>query len=168
MARWVQFSFYKYLIFPDKLFWWCVVIVGSYCCGQSVQKSAFFSVAEKSMAWWKAHMQSNLLYILHIWWPLTTKGLCEVHKWTTIVRKTRCTWEKYWILSLSEYEYYINGNWSRYVVVWEWHCLHSALGWLFKSQFACCVLWDIPFLTWEKIKENTPNLQSKLDIHKFV
>jgi hypothetical protein len=24
--------------------------------------------------WWKAHMQSNLLYIRYIWWPLTTKG----------------------------------------------------------------------------------------------
>lgn len=59
--------------FLTNCFSWCVVIVGSYCCVQSVQKSAFFCVAEKSMAWWKAHMQSNLLYILYIWWPLTTK-----------------------------------------------------------------------------------------------
>jgi hypothetical protein len=134
----------------------CVVIVGSYCCGQSVQKSAFFSVAEKN-PWHGERRTCKATYCTYFTYDdhWQQKALCEVLKWTTIVRKTRCTWEKYLSLSLSEYEYYISGDRSRYVVVWEFHCLHSALGWLFKSQFACCVLRDIPFLTWEKKKTHT-------------
>jgi hypothetical protein len=52
MAQGVQFFVLQVPIyFLTNCFSWCVVIVGSYyCCVQSVQKSAFFCVAEKSMA----------------------------------------------------------------------------------------------------------------------
>jgi hypothetical protein len=54
--------------FLTNCFSWCVLIVGSYCCVQSVQKSAFFCVAEKSMARWKkgAHAKQLTVHTLHM------------------------------------------------------------------------------------------------------
>jgi hypothetical protein len=99
------------------------------------------------------------------------KALCERYvNEPTIVRKARLHWVEIfksylWVSMSTIYKWELVQICS---FVWECHCLHSALGWLFKSQFACCVLRNIPFFSHlgQKIKENTPNLQSKVDIHK--
>jgi hypothetical protein len=102
-----NFSFYKYLLFPDKLFSWCVWAATAV---YKVFRKVLSSLLLKNP--WRGERRTckgNLLYIiLYIWWPLTTKGhsvryVNEQPLW----ERQGAVGEKYLSLSLSEYEYYI-------------------------------------------------------------
>ncbi len=171
MAQWVQFSF-KYLLFPDKLFSWCVWWLWAATAVDKVLRKVLSSLCCWKIPWHgeRRTCKANLLYILYIWWPLTTKGthyVRYVNEQPLWERQKRCTWEKYY------FKVYLWVSMSTIIYKWELlvqirSCMRkNSLPTTFSSWLVVrgvnlhvgCFETSL-FSLEKKIKENTPNLQS--------